>query len=164
MRSTINKKGVSPLIATVLLIAFAVALGAVVMNWSKTQFDDGSNSAIGPCSTIDFGIEEIEGSPNLCYSNQEIFALVHNNGENKILKFKITVLSSTGDPHNSEVLIPVPSYETKKIDFKIPADFGTIQKIKIIPVTLSDSEDPSEESTEEVCSSQLIEIIHPGKC
>ena len=30
-----NKKGVSPLIATILLIAFAVALGAVVMSWGR---------------------------------------------------------------------------------------------------------------------------------
>src|SRR3989344_8940696 len=30
-----QKKGVSPLIATVLLISFAVALGAVVMNWGR---------------------------------------------------------------------------------------------------------------------------------
>ena len=28
-----SKKGVSPLIATILLIAFAVALGSVIMNW-----------------------------------------------------------------------------------------------------------------------------------
>jgi len=31
----LKKKGVSPLIATVLLISFAVALGAVVMNWGR---------------------------------------------------------------------------------------------------------------------------------
>ncbi|MFH1850076.1 MAG: archaellin/type IV pilin N-terminal domain-containing protein [archaeon] len=34
-----DKRAVSPLIATVLLIAFAVALGAVVMNWGKTQVE-----------------------------------------------------------------------------------------------------------------------------
>ena len=32
-----NKKGLSPLIATVLLIAFAIALGTVIMNWSIQQ-------------------------------------------------------------------------------------------------------------------------------
>ena len=30
-----NKRGISPLIATVLLVAFAVALGAVVMSWTS---------------------------------------------------------------------------------------------------------------------------------
>jgi len=31
------RKGLSPLIATVLLIAFAVALGVLVMNWGKSS-------------------------------------------------------------------------------------------------------------------------------
>lgn len=31
-----SKRGMSPLIATVLLIAFAVALGVMVMNWGKS--------------------------------------------------------------------------------------------------------------------------------
>jgi flagellin-like protein len=36
----LDKKGVSPLIATVLLIAFAVALGAIVMNWGRGYVED----------------------------------------------------------------------------------------------------------------------------
>ena len=36
MKIRINKKGLSPLIATVLLVAFSVALGAIVMNFSDT--------------------------------------------------------------------------------------------------------------------------------
>ncbi|MCX6707647.1 MAG: hypothetical protein NT001_05920 [Candidatus Woesearchaeota archaeon] len=35
-----SRKAVSPLIATVLLIAFAVALGAVVMNWGRSYVED----------------------------------------------------------------------------------------------------------------------------
>lgn len=35
MKITLNKRGISPLIATVLLVAFAVALGAVVMSWTS---------------------------------------------------------------------------------------------------------------------------------
>ncbi len=34
-RKVFNKRGVSPLIATVLLISFAVALGSVVLNWGR---------------------------------------------------------------------------------------------------------------------------------
>ena len=34
-RNFLNKRGVSPLIATVLLISFAVALGSVVLNWGR---------------------------------------------------------------------------------------------------------------------------------
>ena len=31
-----SKRGLSPLIATVLLIAFAVSMGAMIMNWSTS--------------------------------------------------------------------------------------------------------------------------------
>ena len=41
--TSLGKKAVSPLIATVLLIAFAVALGAVVMNIPQGP-DDGTPS------------------------------------------------------------------------------------------------------------------------
>jgi len=59
-----EKKGMSPLIATVLLIAFAVALGAMIMNWSSSLGEDNS----GPdCSTISFII-----SPYLCYAENMI--------------------------------------------------------------------------------------------
>lgn len=35
LRKVFNKRGVSPLIATVLLISFTVALGSVVLNWGR---------------------------------------------------------------------------------------------------------------------------------
>lgn len=60
-----NKKAVSPLIATVLLIAFAVALGAIVMNWGRTYVTDTQTFAR-------------EGSESLvtCSSNVELEANV----------------------------------------------------------------------------------------
>ncbi len=36
----INKRGISPIVATVLLIAFAVALGAMIMNWSRSLVEE----------------------------------------------------------------------------------------------------------------------------
>jgi flagellin-like protein len=70
-----NKKGVSPLIATVLLIAFAVALGAVVMNWGRGYVEDTANVARERSDTevkcaSDVGIEvvEIDSVPQICYN------------------------------------------------------------------------------------------------
>lgn len=36
-----RKKGISPLIATVLLIGFAIGLGAIVMNWGRSYAKEG---------------------------------------------------------------------------------------------------------------------------
>ena len=43
-----SKKGVSPLIATILLIAFAVALGTVIMNWGLSL----GSSSDDPCAKV----------------------------------------------------------------------------------------------------------------
>ncbi|MBU0666162.1 MAG: archaellin/type IV pilin N-terminal domain-containing protein [Nanoarchaeota archaeon] len=42
-----NKRGMSPIIATILLIAFAVAIGAMIMNWSSGIGDEEAD-----CTTI----------------------------------------------------------------------------------------------------------------
>jgi len=48
----VGKRGISPLIATVLLVAFAVALGAVVMNWAKgVEETDTSASQVGAATS-----------------------------------------------------------------------------------------------------------------
>ena len=67
-----EKKGMSPLIATMLLIAFAVALGAMIMNWSSTL---GENT--GPdCDAITMII-----NPYLCYAENMIKISIKNTGK-----------------------------------------------------------------------------------
>lgn len=69
-----EKKGMSPLIATMLLIAFAVALGAMIMN---LPFFDASKTSSGPdCSKVN-----LELYPYLCYADNMIKISVRNSGE-----------------------------------------------------------------------------------
>lgn len=67
-----EKKGMSPLIATVLLIAFAVALGAMIMNWS---------SSIGESSGPDCSAITMIINPFLCYADNLIKISIKNTGE-----------------------------------------------------------------------------------
>lgn len=68
-----QKKGISPLIATVLLIAFAVALGAVVMNWGKEYVQSTAidarekGQAKQKCTSTDMEFIIVSGIPKLCY-------------------------------------------------------------------------------------------------
>lgn len=39
-----SKKSISPLVATILLLAFAVALGSVVMSWGKGLIEKASST------------------------------------------------------------------------------------------------------------------------
>src|SRR3989344_7572774 len=61
-----NKRGISPLIATVLIIGFTVALAAVIITWGtrfvqQTQEDVDVSTQIGlACSKLNFDIVDID--------------------------------------------------------------------------------------------------------
>lgn len=66
-----SKKAIAPLIATVLLIAFAVALGAVVMNWGKSYVESTqklaerqSSGQIECTNEVDFEILKVRYDSN----------------------------------------------------------------------------------------------------
>lgn len=66
-----NKKGMSPLIATILLIAFAVAMGTMIISWSSSL-----GETIGPdCSKVSMTI-----SPYFCYADNLIRVSIKNTG------------------------------------------------------------------------------------
>ena len=69
-----NRRAISPLVATVLLISFSVALGAVVMSWGesyveqKAEFVRGVQEVKSGCDAVTFSIITIKGIPQLCYT------------------------------------------------------------------------------------------------
>ncbi len=81
-----NKKAMSPLIATVLLIAFAVALGAMIMNWAPTIGETGPD-----CSGIIMIL-----NPYLCYAENMIKISVKNTGD-RIEAVTLKAIDDTGE-------------------------------------------------------------------
>lgn len=81
-----NKKGMSPLIATVLLIAFAVALGAMIMNWSTDveEPDKGPVTQSTPCSDVSIELNEVFGKKIFCYQDESIRFNIVNTGSDAI--------------------------------------------------------------------------------
>ena len=87
-----NKRGVSPLIATVLLISFAVALGSVILTW-------GTNLQTGGCSGVSMKIRNI-GDAEACYSgsgqNGYINFFIDNTGSKDISGLDIWIMGEKG--------------------------------------------------------------------
>ncbi len=63
-----NKRGLSPIIATVLLIAFAVAIGAMIMSWTSDVVKEAPTCADIP--------EEIINSNYFCRLTDQIIPRV----------------------------------------------------------------------------------------
>ncbi len=137
-----HKKAVSPLIATVLLIAFAVSLGAVLLTYM---------TSLGECGGVSIEIAELDGKPLICYNSNtnKLDFTVENSGREDVEYLKLS-LTGALNVDNVDVTRAIPRSETEKIsvDYKMQY-LGKIQKLKIIPVVIEDEEEvicPSEKS------------------
>ncbi|MFW5866033.1 MAG: archaellin/type IV pilin N-terminal domain-containing protein [Nanoarchaeota archaeon] len=95
-----NKKGMSPLIATVLLIAFAVALGAMIMNWSAGIEEGAHGEENGDTSYCEGVTLASDGS--ICYGDNTIQFDVKNVGSERIGAVKLHIASDATE-YNIEV-------------------------------------------------------------
>lgn len=71
-----GKQAMSPLIATVLLIAFAVALGAMIMNWSAGAVSEEKTVS---CEPLTIALQE-----TICASGNDLTMIMRNDGDVKI--------------------------------------------------------------------------------
>lgn len=120
-----NKRGVSPLIATVLLIAFAVSLGAVVINLGVNLFGD-------PCKSRSVEILTIEGSPRVCHvlSTKTLSFTAVNTGSQKFDGLKLTVVGDIA--YNDDLPYELEALEKKVVAYPIP-DIKKVDLVTVIP-------------------------------
>ncbi|MBI5073515.1 hypothetical protein HZA99_06885, partial [Candidatus Woesearchaeota archaeon] len=88
-----DKKAVSPLIATVLLIAFAVSLGAVLLTYM---------TSLGECGGVSIEIPKLNNKPQICYNSNtnKLDFSVENSGREDIDSLKLTL---TGVLHGGSI-------------------------------------------------------------
>ena len=141
------KKGVSPLIATVLLIAFAVALGAVVMNWGRAYVQDTQESVrqkgevdVKCSSDVRLKIGKIANTIQLCYggggTSGYVNVLVINDGITDIDSLRFAVVGTLGVYTNNSVYSTgLAQSEPKRINLSYDySTYGAIRQVRITPV------------------------------
>lgn len=156
-----SKKGVSPLIATILLIAFAVALGSVVMNW-------GLNLNLGKsadkCRNVEIKIRNID-SAEVCFggfgTNGYINFVIDNIGIIDINGLAIWIVGDKGTKlfDLDNVLIKKDSLYDKK-DKEVVYDFstfGNIKQVQFIPKIKT-------EQSVEICPKNAVRADKIGTC
>jgi len=135
-----NKKGVSPLIATILLIAFAVSVGAVIMNWTSTSTGIESEGHNDGCSNVQLSISIKNGEKSICLDRENKQIII--NVENGPLEVKGIRLSYVGKESNyidfNEV---IEAGILKKIELDYdPAIYGELNGVKIIPFVIPENQ------------------------
>lgn len=124
-----NKKGVSPLIATILLIGFAVGLGAVVMNWGKSIVEE-TSFTLGDCSRASLNVDD----NTLCYGNNYIQFDLDNIGS---VDMEGVTLWITGSKNSYQIDLPDSNLKRGgHVSKKVLYDFntyGNIIQVQFIP-------------------------------
>ena len=142
-----SRKAVSPLIATVLLIAFAVALGAVVMNWGRGYVEDTANIArersdieVTCASEVNLKIVTIDSVPQICHNdtdNKTVFFIVENRQSKKIEKIQARLIGdSTRVPYTADLGYEanLTTNQAKLLNFTYDdGTYGTPIQIKLTP-------------------------------
>jgi len=122
-----NKRGISPLIATVLLIGFTVALAAVIMTWGSgfvrnmtTATEQNTQSAL-KCTQLDFKIQKATCSG----------LTIENKGSVDIKSFVFRIYDNSGT-----ITTPVPTTNyylpiqmVKTYSFTIPSGSQKVEAI-----------------------------------
>ena len=155
------KRGVSPLIATILLIAFAVALGSVIMNW-------GLNLNLGKsddkCANVDIRLRKLDGS-EACFgsigSNRYLNFIIDNTGGKDINGLSVWIATDKGTKlfDLDNILIKKDSLYTKN-DKEVVYDqkvFGDIKQVQFIPKIKS-------ENIIDICPKNSVKAEKIGAC
>ncbi len=147
-----SKKGISPLIATVLLIGATIALAALVMIWAQNLFQEtteetgsGIKAEIICSSQVQFNINSATGTTT------PTTVRVTNNGERKIITFIARVYDGNGNIERASKVTgdELEGYGSKT--YSIEYSTGTTaEKIELIPVVELD------DGSEKTCGQNTV--------
>ena len=134
-----NKRGVSPLIATLLLILMSVGMGVAVMSWGeeyieeKAEFVQGVQETVTTCDTVSFSVIFINGVQQLCVKNNAVWGLLDNGPDADIADFHVRVVGEGGIFVQEGVLDqPLTRASATPISFAL-TDIGAVKQIKLTP-------------------------------
>jgi flagellin-like protein len=134
------KKGISPLIATVLIIGFTVALAAIIITWStgftkrmQTQTEETANVQIICATDVVFSVK------NVCKSGTNYNVLIQNDGKEPIKSWKVRVYknANTVQPLDKAVSIAAFGIGTltiseSELTYSAPKDVRQIEAFPVI--------------------------------
>lgn len=147
-----GKKGLSPMVSTVIMLVFAIGLGGLVITWGKSNLEVGGKG----CASASLGIVSVGGKPLICSTGKSLQATISNDGSTPIAYIKLSLIGSQ-ETYSVRLSQPISPGDAAKASFLIPETFGKIQKALFTPVILA-------EETELACPKFGAAIESIGDC
>jgi flagellin-like protein len=151
-----NKRGIAPLVATLLLISFAVALGVVIMNFGRAQVELEAQCPIN----IGLTLSNVNRNNEFCYDNnaKEVrFTL--ENGVNIKVEGLIVNIIGTNQAQSAELndaKIGKAANYMGKVHYD-SASSGNIRQVKITPKVILYDE-------EQICIEKALIVEQINEC
>lgn len=149
------KKGVSPLIATVLIIGFTIAVVGIAITWQQGLIQSIMEEPIieVECSELDFEVSAA------CQLSDSIIITFENFGEEPIygIEFRITgTLTSQMAPSPPFTTYPTAAGKTINLPY-VASLIGGLEEVEVIPkVQIKDGAT--------LCTDQAITLINLPSC
>ena len=151
-----KKRAITPLMATFLLITFAVAIGVVIMNLGSAQVEDNASCPLD----VGMKLANIGGKQQLCYdAEKKMLSFTLENGVNTNIEGGVVSIigaekAGTAELNNAK-MDRAGSY-VGKVAFDSTVG-GAIRQVKISPQVILKGE-------VEICSEQAIVMENVREC
>ena len=141
-----TKRGVSPLIATVLLVMIVVSIGAAVMLVIRGISDDNlekvnlKTAEINCGTDVDLEILAIGTDYQICKDeytteNGVLATIMTNKGSVDVEDFKLTVIGPAGIFEDPTQTLSIEKDETKALNFSFNgSETGGVRQVRITPI------------------------------
>ncbi len=134
------RKGITPLVATILLVAFSVGLGALVMSWgedyieAKAEFVQGTAEGKSGCDAAKLELIQIGGQPQACIGKDGIQLWIDNGPNVELYNIHARIAGQHSVEVNEEILLQ-PLLKSNAVKAVIPftPNVGPILQLKLTP-------------------------------
>ena len=133
-----NKKGISPLIATVLIIGFTVALAAVIMTWGQSftkniqkQTEETSDVQIKCATDVGYSVK------TACIDAATVKVTVSSEATKEIDKFKVRLYKSPSEVQTLDITSPLAGFDIKTYTLtpvNPPFAAADVKSVELFPV------------------------------
>ena len=150
-----KNKGISPLIATVLLIAFVVLVAGSIYMWATGYLEKTKERAseevdvMDAANKIDYSVDDaryvsgykgnlqkiIQGLAIVESNKKKILISITNNGQIEIKNFVVRVVDKDGNSYvNDNLYVDLGVFEHKNVEFEFDSgNLGEVDYVEIIP-------------------------------
>jgi flagellin-like protein len=159
-----GRRGISPLVATILLIAFSVGVGAVVMSFGESYIEEraefveggGSEVAAG-CSAVKLEVIAVSGARQACQRGANLEVALDNGPAVDVAELHVRALGIAGIAVRENVLGgALARANAARLDIPL-AEAGELKQVKLTPKVLAGQK-------AQLCDAQAVLLENLPQC